>query len=228
MTQMLLSPPRAVLHDNEVLDGLTADEMLLDDALDDGRIAVAVPRPLRIDDARWVRLRRSAGSLFSNGGCRPFREAQLQQTPLQIVPRREAALLVAALRLGLIAAEEDVTPGHGRANAGGDFFLRCGHMTVSVRPDLRGCKSACANGAVLSLERPGSPCRDTAGLGGRRRMDAVASNGSDESAVPAREGRTLPGGDRIRRGKRWYHKNLDVRLQDSVSAGNAVVGSRNQ
>ena len=118
----------ADVRDHEVCDRLSADEVLLDDALEDGRIAVPVPRALRVDDrdraafadAQAVRLRPQNAALL--------REAELLQPALQVIPRREAALLVAALRLGLIAAEEDVAPAHGDAEAFGDLLLREGHM----------------------------------------------------------------------------------------------------
>ena len=100
-----------------------ADQVLLDDPLEHRRIALAVPGAFRIDDgdraaladAQAVRLRPQDAALV--------RELQFLQAPLQEVPRGQAALLVAALRVRLVAAEKDVTPGDWDADGRRDVAL---------------------------------------------------------------------------------------------------------
>ncbi len=53
-----------------------------------------------------------------------FAETEFLQVRLQEVPCGEAALLAAALRLGLVAAEENMAPGLRDAELVGDLPLR--------------------------------------------------------------------------------------------------------
>src|SRR5262245_62720480 len=104
--------------------------MLLDDPLEHGRIALPIPRSLGIDDGdgaafadpQAIRLRSKNASLLG--------QLQLLEPLLQETPRGESAFLVAALRLFLIAAEEDVPAGDGNANARRDVALGIGHAQV--------------------------------------------------------------------------------------------------
>src|SRR4051812_22964063 len=109
--------------------------MFLDDPLEDRRVALPVPGTLGIDDgdrpafadAQAVRLRAKHAALL--------RQAECLQARLQIVPRREAAILVAAFRLRLIAAEKDVPPGGGNADAVRNRPLRIEHQQpLALRP----------------------------------------------------------------------------------------------
>ena len=112
-----------------IFDGPAADEMLLDDPLEDGRIALAIPRAFRVDngngaglaDAKAVRL----GAQHSVIG-----EPQLDQTPLQIVPRHDRPIPIAAFRLGLVAAEENVAPGDADPQLLDDGVLTVGHGSI--------------------------------------------------------------------------------------------------
>src|SRR5262245_41646326 len=98
--------------------------MLLDDTLQDRWIAFAIPRAFGIDhgnrtaftDAQTVRLGSQNPALL--------REAQFLESPLQKAPCDEAALLLAALGLGLIAAEKNVPARHRHANTRRDGPLR--------------------------------------------------------------------------------------------------------
>src|SRR5215470_3279417 len=101
--------------------------MLLDDPLEDRWIARRIPRAFGVDDrdrtaladAQAVGLRPQDASLF--------RQAELLQPALQEIPRRQAAILLAALRVGLIAAEKNVAPRDRDADALRDVALglRC-------------------------------------------------------------------------------------------------------
>src|SRR5438477_621057 len=85
--------------------------MLLDDALENGRVARAIPRAFGIDhrdrpafaNAQTVRLRSEDAALLG--------QPERLEALLEVVPGREPALFLAALRVGLIAAEEDVAAG---------------------------------------------------------------------------------------------------------------------
>src|SRR5688500_14152880 len=111
-------------RENEViLDHAAGDEVLLDDALEHALVAPAVPRALGVNhgdrpalaDAEAIRLRaRYAAAL---------REAELLEAALEVLPRREAPLLVAALGLALVAAEQHVPLRLREAQRFGDAAL---------------------------------------------------------------------------------------------------------
>ena len=100
-----------------------ADQMVLDDPFEHGRIASGVPGALGVHDgdrpafadAQAVRLGAQDAALL--------RQIQLSQTPLEELPRFEPARCVAALRGGLISAEKDVSPGDRHADGNGDLLL---------------------------------------------------------------------------------------------------------
>src|ERR1043166_9550907 len=112
-----------------LLDDAAVDQMLLDDALEDGRIARGIPRAFGVDDGdrpafadpQAVRLRAEDAPLL--------RQPELLQSPLEKLPRGETAILVAALRVRLIAAEKDVPPCHADANRRRDAALRLRRRT---------------------------------------------------------------------------------------------------
>src|SRR5690348_4224951 len=97
-----------MLDDDRVADRLAADQMFLDDPLEDRRIALAVPRAFRIDngvrsafaDPQAVGLGAENAALLG--------QTQLFEARLEKLPCDEATMQVAALRLGLIAAQKDV------------------------------------------------------------------------------------------------------------------------
>lgn len=97
--------------------------MFGDDPLQDGRIALPIPRTFRIDDCNWPALADAKAVRLGAQDPALFRKLKLFEAPLEEVPRDEAAIFVAALGRGLIAAEEDVSPRSGNADAGGDLSL---------------------------------------------------------------------------------------------------------
>ena len=143
-----------------VLDDAAADEMLLDDSLEDGRIALPVPGALRIHDRD-----RTAFADPEAIGLRPQDPAPLGQTELlqpclQVFPGCDAAILVAAFRLGLLAAEKNVPARHGHADGFRDpLFVRNDYTPNSsgfqVKPSSLGGESVLLgsedNVAVISM-----------------------------------------------------------------------------
>ena len=107
-------------------DDAARNQVVLDDALEHRRIAFAVPGAFGIDhgdraafaDAQAVGLGAQDAALV--------REAELLQPALQELPGRQPALLLAALRRGLVAAEKDVPPRDGDADRACDlsFVIR--------------------------------------------------------------------------------------------------------
>src|SRR5436190_14193195 len=112
-----------MLRDQRVMDGTSTDQVFLDDPLEERRIALSVPRAFWIDDrdrpafadAEAVRLGAQDPALLG--------ETQFLQPRLQVIPRGETALLLAALGLRLIAAEKDVPLRHRHANRAGHGAL---------------------------------------------------------------------------------------------------------
>jgi hypothetical protein len=91
-------------------DGLATNEMLLDDSLQNRRIALAIPRAFRVDDGDGAGLAH-AKAVGLGAQYAVIGEPQFDQTPLQVVPRHNRPIPIAAFRLGLVAAEENVAPG---------------------------------------------------------------------------------------------------------------------
>src|SRR5262252_704252 len=84
--------------------------MLLDDPLEDRRIAARVPRALRVDDGDRSALADAEAIRFRAQDAALLRQPELLEAPFEELPRREAAFLLAALRIRLVAAEKDVPP----------------------------------------------------------------------------------------------------------------------
>jgi hypothetical protein len=83
--------------------------MLLNNALGGGRSDVVVPDALRIDDGDGALLAHTQAVGFGAKHTRAGRhQAELGEALLEVVPRGEAFSLRAALRLGLVSAEEDM------------------------------------------------------------------------------------------------------------------------
>ena len=100
-----------MLSDHMFGDRPAVNQMLLDDPLEHRRVAGAVPHAVGVDDGD-----RSTFADAEAIGLRPqnpslFRELELFQPRLQVVPGGETTLLVAALRGGLVGAQEDVAAG---------------------------------------------------------------------------------------------------------------------
>src|SRR4051794_27736870 len=99
-------------HDQRVAHRLATDQVLLDDPLEDRRIALAVPRAFRIHDGNRTAFTDAQAIGLGAQDAALFGEPELLKARFQKLPRDEAAMQVAALRLGLIAAEKDVAPGN--------------------------------------------------------------------------------------------------------------------
>ena len=113
--------------DEVVLDNLTANQMFLNDPFEHRRVAGPIPGALRIDDSDRSAFADPQAVGFCAEDSALFRQSQLFQSPLEIVPCFEATRLLAALRRRLIGAQEDVTPRHRNANVGGNLALGIGH-----------------------------------------------------------------------------------------------------
>jgi hypothetical protein len=81
--------------DQELLHGVAADQMLVDDSLEHGRIAPAVPRPLGMTTAIGPPSR-CAGSWRWSGECRRARRDRAPSTASSEI-RPQGAILVATL-----------------------------------------------------------------------------------------------------------------------------------
>ena len=110
-------------------DGLAADEMFLDDPLEDGRIALAIPRAFRVDDGNRSRLA-DAEAVRLRAQNAVVRQPKLDQAPLQVIPRHDRSLAIAAFRLGLVAAEEDVAPRDPESQLLDDGLFTVRHRSI--------------------------------------------------------------------------------------------------
>ena len=99
-----------------------ADEMLLDDPVEHRRIAVAVPRAFRVDDRDRSPFADAQAVRFRAEHAAALRQALFLQAALQVLPRGEAALPVAALGRGLVGTDEDVAARDRHADAVGQLF----------------------------------------------------------------------------------------------------------
>ena len=111
-------------------DDPSGDQVFLNDALQHGRVALAVPGTFRVNDCNRSTFADAEAVGFRAKDAALLRELQLFETPLQEIPCGKATLLVTAFRFGLIAAEEDMAPCDGHTDAGGDFSLGVGHLVV--------------------------------------------------------------------------------------------------
>jgi len=103
------------------------DQMFLNDSLQHRRITLSVPRTFRVDDCNRTTFADAEAVGFGAKDAALLGELQLFETPLQKRPCGEAALLLAALGFGLIAAEKNMAPRDGHTDAGRDFSLGIGH-----------------------------------------------------------------------------------------------------
>ena len=95
--------------DQVISDDAAVDQMLLDDSLEDRRIALAVPRSFGIDDGDWTTVADAKAIGLGAQDAALFRESELLEPPLQVVPRRQPAIFLAALWLRLITTEKNMT-----------------------------------------------------------------------------------------------------------------------
>src|SRR5262245_45667813 len=112
-----------MIRDQILGNDASADQMLLNDALEHRRIALAVPRAFGVDDSDRSAFADAKAVRFRSQNSTLLGEVELFQPALQKLPGREPSSLLRALRDGLIAAEEDVPPGHGNTDRGGGGSL---------------------------------------------------------------------------------------------------------
>ena len=86
--------------------------MFLDDALQDRRIALAVPRAFWIDNGYRTALTNAEAVGFAPQDAALLRQPELLQTPLEKLPCGKAAVSFTTFRRRLIAAEKDVSTRH--------------------------------------------------------------------------------------------------------------------
>src|SRR5262245_20379305 len=110
-------------RDQVFLHSATADQVLLDDSLEHRRVALAVPRSLRIDDGDRTAFTDAQAVGLGAQDAAVLGEAQLFQALLEKVPGGQAALLVTALRRRLIVAQEDLPARRGDADRVRDVSL---------------------------------------------------------------------------------------------------------
>src|SRR5207244_1112323 len=98
------------------------------------RIAPAVPGAFRIHDGNRPSFANPQAVGFGSENPALVGQAELFEPPLQIVPRRDPALLVAALRRRLIGAEKNMAPGLRDADLRRDlpFAVPLAHQCASV------------------------------------------------------------------------------------------------
>ena len=112
-----------LLNDEKVLNDFAADEMLLDDAFERGGIARVVPGTLGVDDSDGTAPANAKAIGFGAQDAALFRQPQFLQTTLQIIPRLDAASLIAALGNGLVTTQEDVSARYHHAHCLGHGAL---------------------------------------------------------------------------------------------------------
>ena len=95
------------------------NEMFLDDSFENRRITLAVPGTFWVHDGNRPSLADAQAIRLGPEDAALFGKLQLLEPPLQEVPRGEGAIPVAAFRIRLIAAEEDVTPRDVHADRSG-------------------------------------------------------------------------------------------------------------
>ena len=115
--------PQRTRKDTRPLDHAASDQVSLDDPLENRRVARAVPRPFRVDDGDRPAF--ADPQAVGLGAQHPalLGQPQLAQPALQIGPGGEAALAIAALRMGLVGAEQHVPLRRGHPDGGGSALL---------------------------------------------------------------------------------------------------------
>lgn len=115
-------------RDQEFTDDVSVDEVFLDDALEHRGIAGAVPGTFGVHDRDRSTLADAETVRFGSKDAALLGEFQLFEPLLEKRPRGEAAILVAALGLCLIAAQEDMPSSDGHSDTRRDVTLGVGHV----------------------------------------------------------------------------------------------------
>src|SRR5262249_6673610 len=113
-----------VERDQLVGDDSAAYQVFLNDSLERGRIARAVPRSLGVDDRNRSALTDSQTVRLGSENAALFGKAELFQSSLEKLPCSHATLFLATLGRRLVAAQEDVTPGERNSDADCRALLR--------------------------------------------------------------------------------------------------------
>lgn len=111
-----------LLHDHERLDRMSADQVLLNDALQNLGRAGMIPRTVRIDQGNRTALADAQTIGFGAINAAAASQIEFIEPLFQIVPRGQAGIAVTAFGLCLIAAQENVSAGVGDAQFFGDFL----------------------------------------------------------------------------------------------------------
>ena len=102
---------------------ISADQVLLDDGLEHRRVALAVPGAFRIHDRNRTALTDPKAVGLGAENAAPLLQAEFLQAPFEEIPGRQPTFLLAAFRVGLIAAEKDVAARLGDADRLGSLYL---------------------------------------------------------------------------------------------------------
>ena len=95
--------------------------MLVDDPPEHRRIASAIPRAFRVHHRDRTSLADAKAVGFRPQDAASLGQPQFFEALFEKIPRRDGALAIAALRIGLIGAEKNVTAGGGDAHRGGEI-----------------------------------------------------------------------------------------------------------
>ena len=136
-------------QNERIAHGAPPDQMLLDDPLERRRIALAIPRPLWIDDGNRSTLADAQAVGLRAEDPAAFGQPKLFEPLLEIGPRSEPAFLVTAFRGRLVAAQEDVSLRRIDTNRHRDAplsssrpLVRCGQRHVAASERRRTARAA--------------------------------------------------------------------------------------
>jgi hypothetical protein len=105
-----------VFSNDELVDRPAADEVFLNDSFEDCGVAAAVPDALGINHRNRPAVADPQAVDFRAEDPTLLGQRQLPEAALEKFPRRKPPILLAALGVGLIAAQKNVTPGNRHAN----------------------------------------------------------------------------------------------------------------
>jgi|SRR5688572_26349834 len=99
--------------------------MLVDDPLENDRIASSVPRAFGIHDRDRTTFADAKAIRFRTENAAGFGQAQLLEPLFQKFPCFDRSVTVAAFRIGLVGAQEDVPPGVRYTDGCGEILQAC-------------------------------------------------------------------------------------------------------
>ena len=98
-------------QNQRIPNGSTRNEVLLDNPLKHWRVALAIPRALRIYDSNRPALAYAEAVRLRSEHATTPGKTQFLEPPFQVVPGVKTALFIAALGVRLIATEENMPSG---------------------------------------------------------------------------------------------------------------------